>query len=209
LFTGHKWCLVVASSEHSRQPVYVYEYSEGYVINSSTGEVVDRIFDYSPQAHHSIDHCADRSLNHSRLIHPVLRGYHKNRRLYARARRLEEKGFVVDYNKLFDIGFKKSVLHEKSVKAERLFNHLGLLTELEEIIGEVSKRAPHLLARSRRGQLALAYVIRELRTSRRPRYSELRGIVSESAFRNILRIAEEYLGAERSWRTGKIAFESA
>jgi len=29
-------------------PRLVYDYSEGYVIDAETGEVVDRIYDYSP-----------------------------------------------------------------------------------------------------------------------------------------------------------------
>ena len=181
-------------SANKSNSTYIYDYCEGYVIDAETGEVVDRIFDYSPPAH-STDHNTERPLNYNnnRLVHPALRGYYKNRRLYAKARRLEERGFVVDYSRLFDVGFKRSVLHEKSVKAEIFFNHAGLLAELEGIIREISERAPYLLARSRRGQLALAYVIKKMREGEKPRYRELRGIVSENAFRRALRAAEKLL----------------
>jgi hypothetical protein len=41
----------------------------------------------------------------------VTRKYYRNRSLYAKARRLEKKRFVVDYSKLFSIGFKQCLVY--------------------------------------------------------------------------------------------------
>lgn len=168
--------------------IYIYDYCEGYVIDASTGEVVDRIFDYSPQGYVSEGESVNRFVRRSCLGRRSVK-----LRLYRKAKRFEERGFVVDYSRLFSSGFKRSVLHEKSVKAEVFFNHTGLLGELEEVLREVGEKAPQLLTRSRRSQLVLAYVIRELKAGRKPRYRDVKGLVGDTTFRKILMVAQKYL----------------
>jgi hypothetical protein len=41
--------------------------------------------------------------------------------------------------------------------------------------------------------LVLAYVIRELKASRKPRYRDVKGLVGDTTFRKILMVAQKYL----------------
>jgi hypothetical protein len=139
----------------SRGRVLIYDYEEGYVVDAETGEVVERIYDYSPPSG-DMELCEGK--RGSRRAQVVSRRYYRNRSLYAKAKRLERKGFVIDYSRLFSVGFKWSLKRPSSIKLEQFFRELGLLPELEEIIGEIGREAPHLLTRSRRAQLLIAYV---------------------------------------------------
>jgi len=175
----------------SRNRVLIYDYEEGCVVDAETGEVVERIYDYSPPSR-DVEKCGEKS-GSPRRAQVVSRKYYRNRGLYAKARRLERKGFVVDYSRLFSVGFKWSLKRPSSIKLEQFFRELGLLPELEEIIGEIGREAPHLLTRSRRAQLLVAYVLRELRAGRTPSYSEFKDIVSDGLFRKAVRIASRLL----------------
>ena len=176
----------------SRGRILIYDYREGCVIDAETGEVVERIYDYSPPSR-DVEKCGDEKRSSPRRAQVVSRKYYRNRSLYAKAKRLERKGFVVDYSKLFSVGFKWSLKRPSSLKLEQFFKELGLLPELEEIIREISREAPHLLTRSRRAQLLIAYVLRELRAGRTPSYSEFKDIVSDGLFRKAVRIANRLL----------------
>jgi hypothetical protein len=178
----------------SRGRVLVYDYQEGYVIDAETGEVVDRIFDYSPPSR-GADTCSrsvERDARQRREFKSSYERYKEHYRVYREARRLEERGFVVDYSRLFTVGFKNSLRRRASVAVEQRFRELGLLPELEEILEEVGERAPHVLARSRRAQLLIAYALRELRAGRWPSYSQspVKDLVHESLFRTALKIAQ-------------------
>ena len=175
----------------SRNRVLIYDYREGCVVDAETGEVVERIYDYSPPSR-DVEKCGEKS-GSPRRAQVVSRKYYRDRSLYSKAKRLERKGFVVDYSKLFSVGFKWSLKRPSSLKLEQFFRELGLLPELEEIIREIGKAAPHLLTRSRRAQLLIAYVLRELRAGRTPSYSEFKDIVSDGLFRKAVRIASRLL----------------
>ena len=175
----------------SRNRVLIYDYREGCVVDAETGEVVERIYDYSPPSR-DVEKCGEKS-GSPRRAQVVSRKYYRDRSLYSKAKRLERKGFVVDYSKLFSVGFKWSLKRPSSLKLEQFFRELGLLPELEEIIREIGKAAPHLLTRSRRAQLLIAYVLRELRAGRTPSYSEFKDIVSDGLFRKAVRIANSLL----------------
>jgi len=176
----------------SKGRILIYDYREGYVIDATTGEVVDRVYDYSPAGGCPEDRGdAGRLSRNSRVTQPVSYEYYKNRVLYEKAMRLENLGFVVDYDRLFTIGFKKALRKESSVRVEWAFKETGLLPELEGILREIEVKAPHVLTRSRRSLLVIAYAIRELRAGRTPSYSEspVRGLVREGLFRRALGIA--------------------
>jgi hypothetical protein len=177
----------------SRGRVLVYDYQEGYVIDAETGEVVDRIYDYSPPSR-GADTCpsVERDARQRREFKSSYERYKEHYRVYREARRLEERGFVVDYSRLFTVGFKNSLRRRTSVAVEQRFRELGLLDELNKIIEEIGERAPHVLARSRRAQLLIAYALRELRAGRRPSYSQcpVKDLVHESLFRATLKVAQ-------------------
>ena len=176
----------------SKGRILIYDYREGYVIDATTGEVVDRVYDYSPTGVCS-ENCggAGRPSRNSRAAQPVSYEYYRDRELYKKAKRLENLGFVVDYSTLFSVGFKKALQKESSVRVEWAFKETGLLPELEGILREIEVKAPHVLTRSRRSLLVIAYAIRELRAGRVPSYSEspVRGLVREALFRRALGIA--------------------
>ena len=177
----------------SNSRILVYDYQEGYVIDAETGEVVDRIYDCSPPR--SREEVAGAQLsNGSRLVRlPVSQKYYRERRLYSKARRLEERGYVVDYARLFSVGFKRSLKRESSVKLEQYFRELGILDELVQVLREIESTAPHVLARSWRAQLLIAYAVRELRAGRRPRYAVVKGVVHDSLFRKAVEVAKQLL----------------
>jgi hypothetical protein len=91
----------------SRGRILIYDYREGCVIDAETGEVVERIYDYSPPSRDS-ESCEGKR-GSQRGVQVVSRRYYRNRSLYAKAKRLERKGFVVDYSRLFSVGFKWSL----------------------------------------------------------------------------------------------------
>jgi len=174
----------------SSRRALIYDYQEGYVIDAETGEVVDRIYDCSPPR--SRGEAAGAQSDSSRLVHkPVSQRYYRERRLYSKARRLEERGYVVDYARLFTVGFKRSLKRSTSVLVEQRFRELGILGELEAIIKEIEDKAPHILARTRAAQLLIAYALRELRAKRWPSYSlsPVRDVVNDSLFRTAVKIA--------------------
>jgi hypothetical protein len=176
----------------SRGRILIYDYEEGYVIDATTGEVVDRIYDYSPTGI-CPGGCGDtrRPRRNNQVTPPASHEYYRNRRLYEKVRRLEDSGFVVDYNRLFSVGFKRVLQKQSSIRVEGVFRERGLLPELEGILREIELKAPHVLARSRRSLLVIAYAIRELRAGRVPSYSKspVRGLVREGLFRRALGIA--------------------
>jgi hypothetical protein len=185
----------------SRDRILIYDYQEGYVIDAETGEVVERIYDYSPPSRG--DACsrgAERDARQRREFKSSYERYKEHCRVYREARRLEERGFVVDYSRLFTVGFKNSLRKRMSVAVEQRFRELGLLPELEEILEEIGEKAPHVLARSRRAQLLIAYALRELRAGRRPSYSQspVKDLVHESLFRTALKIAQRLYKALHS-----------
>ncbi len=175
----------------SRGRILIYDYEEGYVIDATTGEVVDRIYDYSPTGI-CPGGCGDAGRpSRNKQAKPVSYEYYRNMELYKKATRLENLGFVVDYERIFTIGFKKALQKESSIRVEWAFKEMGLLPELEGILREIELKAPHVLTRSRRSLLVIAYAIRELRAGRVPSYSEspVRGLVREGLFRRALGIA--------------------
>jgi hypothetical protein len=182
----------------SRGRVLVYDYQEGYVIDAETGEVVDRIYDYSPPSRGAeCSKSIERDAHQRREFKSSYERYKEHYRVYREARRLEERGFVVDYSRLFTVGFKNSLRRRTSVAVEQRFRELGLLDELNKIIEEIGEKAPHVLARSRRAQLLIAYALRELRAGRRPSYSQspVKDLIHESLFRATLKIAQRLYNA--------------
>lgn len=161
--------------------VLVYDYAEGYVVDARTGEVVDRIYDYSPPR-------GDQRPEVAKDRFAGRRPGERLKRLYEAYRRfvyLEERGFVVEFEKLLSCERRvKTLKHERSIRAERYFAELGLLDTLAKIVEELDAKG-YTSGMTLRGRLVLAYVLYKLSRGETPRYSELRGVVSESTFRKI------------------------
>ncbi|MEM0235981.1 hypothetical protein [Thermofilum sp.] len=159
----------------------VYEYSEGYVVDAETGEVVDRIYDYSPPRPRSDDSAVAE--NKKRVRVPG-KGLGKLIKAYRRLVEYEKQGYIVDYEKALSNRMIKTLKHERSMKAEKYFAEKGLLDKLSKIVEDLDARGV-TSGMSFRGRLAFAYIVYKLARGETPKYSDVRGIVSESTFRRI------------------------
>jgi hypothetical protein len=82
---GPRWLAVP-----SRSRILTYDYREGYVVNSETDKVVERVFDYSPPGRSTKSYEEPRGSQ--RGVQVVSKRYYRDRNLYAKARRLERGG---------------------------------------------------------------------------------------------------------------------
>ncbi|MEM1930275.1 MAG: hypothetical protein QXH81_09915, partial [Thermofilaceae archaeon] len=115
----------------------VYDYSEGYVVDAETGEVVDRIYDYSPPRPRSDNVAVENK--RTRAAMPG-KGLGKLIEAYRRLVEYEKQGYIVDYERALSNRMIKALKHERSVKAEKHFAEKGLLNKLAEIVEELDKR---------------------------------------------------------------------
>jgi len=140
----------------------VWDYREGVVVCMDNGEVIGRIYDYSPPRTREDEQQSQPHLRHrpKKVVH----GYLRRLKAYMKLLRYEKSlgdGYVVDEEKLFEAYMNG----ENQVRTIKHIRSLGIiLTDKDEElirIGEefVSKKAPHLLARSERGRKALSFLV--------------------------------------------------
>ncbi|MEM1696400.1 MAG: hypothetical protein QXQ90_07370 [Desulfurococcaceae archaeon] len=170
----------------------VYDYSEGYVVDAETGEVVDRIYDYSPPRPRSDDSAV---VENKKRVRMPGKGLGRLIKAYRRLVEYEKQGYIVDYEKALSNRMIKTLVHERSVKAEKHFAEKGLLNKLAEIVEELDKRGV-TSGLTIRGRLVLAYVVYKLSRGETPRYNEVQGVVSESTFRRIKRRAQRLIALD-------------
>ncbi|MEM0490313.1 MAG: hypothetical protein QXH73_03755 [Ignisphaera sp.] len=166
----------------------IYDYTEGYVIDAETGEVVDRIFDYSQPRPRSDDSAAAENKKRARMPG---KGLGRLIKTYRRLVEYEKQGYIVDYEKALN-RMIKTLKHERSVKAEKHFAEKGLLDKLSKIVEDLDARGV-TSGMSFRGRLAFAYIVYKLARGETPKYSDVRGIVSESTFRRIRSKAQRFI----------------
>lgn len=172
----------------------IYDYKEGYVIDAETGEVVDRIYDYSPsmmtQYEREIEPESDRIKYRPWRLKKLIETYRKIV-IY------EERGYIVDYEKLVHNKMINALKHEKSLKAEKYFAEKGILDKLKRTIEELDERGL-TSGMTIRGRLVLAYILYKLSHGEIPEYQELRKIVSDSTIRRIKKKLKKFLNVEES-----------
>ncbi|MEM0059290.1 MAG: hypothetical protein QXE10_02555 [Desulfurococcaceae archaeon] len=166
----------------------IYDYTEGYVIDAETGEVVDRIFDYSQPRPRSDDSTVAENKKRARMPG---KGLGKLIKAYRRLVEYERQGYIVDYEKALLNRMIKTLKHERSMKAEKHFAEKGLLDTLLKIVEELDARGM-TSGMSLRGRLAFAYIVYKLARGETPRYSDVRDIVSESTYRRIKRRMKQF-----------------
>ena len=82
----------------------IWDYERGDVICLDTGEVVDRILDVAPPLYQEsrVQERLRISVKVFRKYRsPIPPSYPEDLELYRRAKRFEERGYIVDYDKLF------------------------------------------------------------------------------------------------------------
>lgn len=155
----------------------VWENGEGYVVCSSCGLVLDRIFDESTISpkEEAIAHKKGRGKEKRRSI--FNKEYAEMLRLYKKGLKLvkERPWLEVDYEKVFiEKRFVKAIMSRASAEALEdidRHNYWDIVNEGMRVIAEAN---PALLSRSARGSYALAYMISvKLRTGRFPDMEEV------------------------------------
>ena len=143
----------------------VWDYARGEIICTLTGEVVDRIIDYSRvnkyynENRHNIRRVnIDAVKKHEKY----LRTHRCYLRIYNKALNLvKNKPWLnVDFDKLFKLGkFVETLESENTRRALENMRSLGLLNKLEQILNIVSEIDPTTTSRTKRARLALAYML--------------------------------------------------
>jgi len=140
----------------------VWDYPEGVVVCLENGEVVDRIYDYSPPRTREDEQQPQLHLWHrpKKVVHGYLRRLKVYMKLLSYEKQLGDS-YVVDEEKFMEAHMK----NKNQVRTVKHIRSLGIvLTDKDEElirIGEefVSKKAPHLLSRSERGKKALSFLV--------------------------------------------------
>ncbi len=150
----------------------VWDYERGEIVCTLTGEVVDRIYDYSPvyEKQETIERIELNLRNRPRR-NPIEKKYSRDYHIYMRARnRIKNKPWLsIDYDKLFKTRrFIRTITSHSTLKALDNIERLGLREKLEEILGVIEAIEPSALARTERARNALAYILLNIIEYSRP-----------------------------------------
>jgi len=150
----------------------VWDYERGEIVCTLTGEVVDRIYDYSPvyEKQETIERIELNLRNRPRR-NPIEKKYSRDYHIYMRARnRIKNKPWLsIDYDKLFKTRrFIRTITSYSTLKALDNIERLGLREKLEEILGVIEAIEPSALARTERARNALAYILLNIIEYSRP-----------------------------------------
>lgn len=170
----------------------VYDYSEGYVIDAETGEVVDRIFDYSPPRRTQEDRV---ELEHKKIKYTPGKKLRRLVEAYQRLIIYEEQGYIVDYERLVHDKMIKTLKHERSARAEKYFAEKGVLDKLMKTVIELDERGL-TSGMTLRGRLVLAYILYKMSRGETPEYGELKKIVSDTTIRRIKQRLKKFLNID-------------
>ncbi len=141
----------------------VWDYMRGEVICTTTGEVVDRIYDYGP-VHEKPETIEQRQLllRSRPRVNIVEKRYRRHLRTYLVAERMiDGKPWLrIDYDKLFRTGrFIHTIRSRSTDQALRNVREHGLEDKLRSIIDLLHEIDPVAVSRTERAKLALAYII--------------------------------------------------
>lgn len=138
----------------------VWDYDNGFVICVDTGEVIDRIYDYSNRG---ID--VEETRNRAEVL-KVRRSYSRKYRDYLALERLAKrltKGkpwLKIDYVKLYEQGkLIKTITSLRSARAVDKVINGGIYAVLDKVLKVIEDIEPAALARTDRARYALAYIV--------------------------------------------------
>lgn len=174
----------------SESKTLIYDYENGYIVDQDTGEVVGVIYDYDiPLRSEWIE---ERAVKEDRALEEAFN--RRNRRLrrlcsaYREYRRYEERGFIVDWSRVFAGERVKTLTRKASLRAQDLFKEMGLLKKLEEIVKSLDEEG-YTSGLSKRSRLILAYIIYKMMRGEKPTYRDVRNIVNNSRWYALLKKA--------------------
>ncbi len=150
----------------------VWDYERGEVICSSTGEVVDRIYDYGPtiMKPETRERLELELRSKPKRNHLELR-YSRDYRVYLEAeKRVRGKPWlVVDYDKLLKTRrFVKTISSHNTIRALDNIRRLGLERDLKKVMELIETVEPSALSRTERARNALAYIVMSFLDKHRP-----------------------------------------
>lgn len=174
----------------------VWDYIRGEVICSSTGEVIDRIYDYGP-IRERLETIEQRNLllKNRPKTNSIERRYRKHLRTYIVAQKMiKDKPWLhVDYDKLFETGkFIHTIRSKSTDQALKNVRRSGLEKKLKEMIDLIREIDPVAVSRTERAKLALAYILLNyIEKNTPPDIGETIAIfnISHTTYRRLERIA--------------------
>lgn len=181
---------MVDSSNASK--VLVYDYENGCIIDQDTGEVVGVIYDYDIPLRS--EWMEERAVERNRAVEESFRvrsrELHRLYRAYGEYRRFEERGFIVDWDKVFSGERVKTLTRKTSLRAQELFKEMGLLEELEEVVEALDEEG-YTSGLSKKSRLVLAYMVYKMMRGEKPVHRDVEGFVSNSRWYALLKKARK------------------
>ncbi|WFO75720.1 TFIIB-type zinc ribbon-containing protein [Desulfurococcaceae archaeon MEX13E-LK6-19] len=141
----------------------VWDYFRGEVICSTTGEVVDRIYDYSDTR--STNQEDTKITIDTTVINRhknLLRDYRRNLKMYRKALSLikNRPWLQIDFDKVVETGkFVNTIYSKSTLKALETVDKMGISSILKKIIRFIEEIDPVAVSRTERTKLALAYMV--------------------------------------------------
>ena len=184
--------------------VLVYDYENGYIVDQGTGEVVGVIYDYDiPLQSEWIE---ERGVKKDRGVEEAFRRrsreLYRLYRAYREYRRFEERGFIVDWGKVFSGERVKTLTRRASLQAQELFKGMGLLKELEELVKELDEEG-YTSGLSRKSRLVLAYMVYKMMRGEKPVHRDVESFVTNSRWYALLKKARRIAESIRDGSAGK------
>ncbi|MEM4564900.1 MAG: hypothetical protein QXS73_06070 [Desulfurococcaceae archaeon] len=172
----------------------IYDYENGYIVDQGTGEVVGVIYDYDIPSHG--EWVEEQVVREDRAVEEEFnrrsRRLHKLRRAYVEYRRYEERGFIVDWSKVFSGERVKTLTRRISLRAQELFKEMGLLKELEEVVKALDEEG-YTSGLSKRSRLVLAYIIYKMMRGEKPVYRDVKNVVANSRWYALMKKAKRVM----------------
>lgn len=183
---------MVNSSNMSK--TIVYDYENGYIIDQDTGEVIGVIYDYDiPLRSEWVE---EQAVRRDKAVEEAFSRRSKRLRklcsIYREYRRYEERGFIVDWSKVFSGERVKTITRRTSLRAQELFKEMGLLNKLEEIVKALDEEG-YTSGLSKRSRLVLAYIIYKAMLGEKPVHRDLKSVVTESRWYALLKKARRIM----------------
>lgn len=169
-------------------------WEDGFVIDTSTGEVVDRIYDYGPlrEKWETREYLSLKLRGRSELERGMKKLKRRLRRLvslYNQAKKLEEAGFSVDYSRL-----KKHNYVDDPYGALENFKKMleeETLQLLDKIIESLKNKEPTAFMRTLRARYVLAHMILTLARGGKIKHTSYEFTVSRTTYNRLSHIARK------------------
>ena len=143
----------------------IWDYKFGEIVCADNGEVVGKIYDYSPSYEEQEQpHPRREPRRVIKAFTISMKKYNKKLQIYRRMMMLEQRlgdKYVVDEEKFFEIHMNKknqimTIKHRKTLEIKTTPEDERVIDEGKKYLEE---HAPHLLSRGLRGKLALSYIV--------------------------------------------------